>query len=137
MYETTNPSSRASSSRFYHPGRESEITFKNSRASTNSTISGTFSISKKSSPNTTGHAPIKKNILKLNDQTSSSSNTLSSTKKNKVVKLGFNYLTLDKNILVHLVDSEKLVWSFRQEMNRSINKSSNSLSNEQIFKIIV
>ena len=137
MYESTNPSSRASSSRYYHPDRESENTFKNSRTSTNSTISGTFALSKKSSPNTTGHALLKKNIIKINDQTSSSSNTLNSTKKKKVTILGFNYLTLDKNLLVQLVDSERLVWSFRQEMNRNVDKASNSLSNEQLFKIVV
>ena len=137
MYESTNPSSRASSSRYYHPDRESESTYRYSRTSTNSTLSGTYTLSKKSSPNITGHTLNKKNMLKTSDQTSSSSNTLSSIKKKKAAIIGGNKLTLDKNLLVQLVDSEKLVWSFRQGLNRNLDKSSNSLSNEQLFKIIM
>jgi len=76
-------------------------------------------------------------MLKTSDQTSSSSNTLSSIKKKKAAIIGGNKLTLDKNLIVQLVDSEKLVWSFRQGLNRNLDKSSNSLSNEQLFKIIM
>jgi hypothetical protein len=135
MYESTNPSSRASSSRYYHPDRDTENTFRNSRTSTNSTLSGTYTLSKKSSPNIIGHIPNKKNILRTSDQ--SSSNTQGSIKNKKVTIIGGSKLTLDKNLLVQLVDSEKLVWSFRQGMNRNVDKSSNSLSNEQLFKIIM
>ena len=139
MIQSSNSSASASSSRYYQD--HDSVTFKNSRTSTNSTISGNFAINKKNSPSSFLGSNQDQNVKKTprnktNElaSTSPSTNTLSSNKKKKNVNTGC-YLTFDKNLLSQIVESEKLLWGFRQEMNRSVSKA--ALPCETLLKILV
>ena len=116
MNQSIHVSSTASSSRYN----------RDSRASTNSTLSAS------STEQTSAKKLFKPIGLVLNTH-----NLKTPAIKKKKVSTSSSYLNFNKNSLNQVVDLEKLIWSFRQDVNRHINNPNQSLPSEILFKVLL